>query len=121
MPPWRDRHAGPTWTDAVPIDSNRSAHIFATIIPSPAAPARFWITAYVPACLVRGTRQAAAGPAAISAILPAAGGQRISGAARQSAAQQVQPQIERGTRMGEGADGDEIDAGLRDRPGLLQP
>jgi hypothetical protein len=42
-------------------------------------------------------------------------------AAQRSAAQHVQPQVERGTRMGEGADGDEIDARLRDRPGLLQP
>ena len=41
--------------------------------------------------------------------------------ALQSAAQHVQPQVECGTRMGKSADGDEIDAGLRDRPGLLQP
>jgi Xaa-Pro dipeptidase len=55
----------------------------------------------------------AAGRGEIPAVRPAA--------AQQSAVQHVQPQVECGTRMGEGADGDEIDAGLRDRPGLLQP
>jgi hypothetical protein len=70
----------------------------------------------------------AAGRGETPAVQPAAAHQAAGqqpaaqqSAARQSAAQQVQPQVERGTRMGEGADGDKIDAGLRDRPGLLQP
>jgi Xaa-Pro dipeptidase len=70
----------------------------------------------------------AAGRGEIPAVRPAAAHQEAAPqepayqeAALQSAAQHVQPQVERGTRMGESADGDEIDAGLRDRPGLLQP
>lgn len=69
----------------------------------------------------------AAGRGEIPAVQQAAAHQEAAHqeAARQEAAHQsaqhVQPQVERGTRMGKSADGDKIDAGLRDRPGLLQP